>query len=57
MLDSTDSGHVRVRAALTACVRNEWFTAEQAGGQLRIKLGERAKKVRDAKEAVKETTS
>jgi hypothetical protein len=49
-LDSTDSGHVRVRVALSACVRNKWLTAEQAGGQLRIKLGERAKKVREGKE-------
>jgi hypothetical protein len=51
-LDSTDSGHVRVRVALSACVENEWLTAEQAGGQLRIKLGERARKVREGNEAV-----
>jgi hypothetical protein len=49
--DSTDS--VRVREALSACVRNKWLTAEQAGGQLRIKLGERAKKVREGKEDTK----
>ena len=52
-LDSSDSGHVRVRVALSACVRNKWFTAEQAGGQLRIKLGERALKVREGKEGAK----
>jgi len=52
-LDSSDSGHVRVRVALSACVRNKWFTAEQAGGQLRIKLGERARKVREGKEGAK----
>jgi hypothetical protein len=52
-LDSTDSGHVGVREALSACVRNKWLTAEQAGGQLRIKLGERAKKVREGKEDTK----
>ena len=49
-VNSIDSGHVRVRVVLSTCVRNEWFTAEQAGGQLRIKLGERAKKVREGKE-------
>jgi hypothetical protein len=52
-LDSTDSGHVRVKVALSACVRNKWLTAEQAGGQLRIKLGERARKVREGKEEAK----
>jgi len=51
-LDSSDSGHVRVRVALSACVRNKWLTAEQAGGQLRIKLGERARTVREGKEEV-----
>lgn len=50
-LDSTDSGHVRVRVAMSACVRNKWLTAEQAGGELRIRLGERAQKVREGKEA------
>lgn len=41
---------MRVKVALAACVENEWFTAEQAGGELRIKLGERALKVREGKE-------
>jgi hypothetical protein len=49
-LDSTDSSRVRVREALSACVRNKWRTAEQARGQLRIKLGERPRKVREGKE-------
>jgi hypothetical protein len=49
-LDSTDSGRVRVREALSACVRNKWRTAEQTGGQLRIKLGERPRMVREGKE-------
>jgi hypothetical protein len=44
-LDSTDSGHVRVKVALAACLQNKWLTAEQTGGKLRIKLGERAKRV------------
>jgi hypothetical protein len=51
-VDPSDSGHVRVREALGACVRNGWFRAEQAGGELRIKVGEHAKAVRQGKEDV-----
>jgi hypothetical protein len=45
---------VRVKVALAACVENEWLTTEQAGGQLRIKLGERARKVREGNETGQE---
>ena len=48
-LDDTSSGFVRERAALGTLVRNKWFSADQSGGQLRIKLGERARKVREGK--------
>ena len=44
--DSTDSGHVRVREALSACVRNKWLTAEQAGGQ-RCAKGRRTRRLLD----------
>jgi hypothetical protein len=41
-----------VREALAACVRNGRFAAEQTRGELRIKLGEHAKEVREGKEDV-----
>jgi hypothetical protein len=52
-VDEASSGFVRERVALRTLVRNKWFTAEQTGGQLRIKLGERARKVREGKEGAK----
>ena len=39
------SGHVRVRHALNVLVRNKWVLVEQTVGELRIRLGERAKEV------------
>ena len=47
--DNASSGFVRERAAIRMLVRNEWFEAEQAGGQLRTKRGERAPRVREGK--------
>jgi hypothetical protein len=44
---------VRERVALRKLVRNNWFTAEQTGGQIRLKLGERARKLREGKEGAK----
>jgi hypothetical protein len=52
-LDSTDSGHVRVRVALSACVRNKVAHRGAGGRALRIKLGERARKVRAGKGAAR----
>jgi hypothetical protein len=36
-------GFVRVRSALAVLQRNKWITAEQTVGELRIRLGERAR--------------
>ncbi len=47
----TSSGYVRERVALQKLVQNGWFEVSKAGTGLRIKLGERAKKVREGKEA------
>jgi hypothetical protein len=44
---------VRERVALRTLIRNKWFAAEQTGGQLRIKLGERARMVHEGKERTK----
>ena len=51
--DHFGSGHVRERVALRALVRNEWFEALNTGTHLRIKLGERARKLREGKEDTK----
>ena len=40
------SGFVRGREALAVLVRNKWFEVEQTAGELRIRLGERALKLR-----------
>jgi hypothetical protein len=39
------SGHVRVREALRTLAVNKWITVEQTVGELRIRLGERARKL------------
>ena len=44
------SGYVRERLALQKLVRNGWFEVSKAGTGLRIKLGERAKRLREGKE-------
>ena len=46
----TSSGYVRERVAIQKLVRNGWFEVAKAGTGLRIKLGERAKKLREGKE-------
>jgi hypothetical protein len=51
-VDSSGSGLIREREALRTLVRNGWFEASDSGALLKIKLGERAKKVREGKEAV-----
>jgi hypothetical protein len=43
------SGHVRERVALRAVVRNKWLETDSSPGGLRIKLGVRAKKLREGK--------
>jgi hypothetical protein len=53
--DSTDS--VRVREALSACVRNNGSPRSRREGKFRIRLGERAWKVREGKEEVARPTS
>jgi hypothetical protein len=45
--DWDSSGYVRERVGLETLVRNNWLDAERAEGELRIKLGERAKKRRE----------
>ena len=48
---STSSGYVCERVALRKLVHNSWFEVSGGlGAGLRIKLGERAKKVREGKE-------
>jgi hypothetical protein len=39
------SGFVRVRSALATLARNMWVEVEQTVGELRIRQGERAKKL------------
>jgi hypothetical protein len=51
--DQCGSGHVRERVALTALIRNKWFTPTHEGGHMKIRLGERARKVREGKEDAK----
>jgi hypothetical protein len=45
-MTSGHSGFIRETAALRTLVRNKWFEVERSAGELRIRLGERAKKVR-----------
>jgi hypothetical protein len=40
------SGFVREKVALRTLVRNKWFEVDRLAGEMRIRLGERAKKVR-----------
>jgi len=40
------SGFVRERIALGTLLRNKWFEVDGSVGELRIRLGERATKVR-----------
>jgi hypothetical protein len=49
--DGTDdfgtSGQVKAPTTLRYLIRNRWLTAEQEAGHLAIRLGERAKRLRD----------
>ena len=44
-VETDRSGHVRVRAALATLHRDKWLTVEQTVAELRIRLGERARKL------------
>ena len=46
-IETDKSGHVRVRAALAVLQRNKWVTVEQTVGEIRIRLGERARKLNE----------
>jgi hypothetical protein len=46
---SGHSGYVRERMALQTLTRNGWFTLDRSGGELRVRLGERGKKLREGK--------
>ena len=41
------SGHVRVREALRTLALNKWVNVEETVGELRIRLGERARKLHE----------
>ena len=47
LVNTDHSGYVRERVALGTLVRNKWFEVDGSVGELRIRLGERAKKVRE----------
>jgi hypothetical protein len=40
------NGGIKVRSSLAVLHRNGWFRVEQSVGEIRIRLGERAKKLR-----------
>ena len=46
-VETDKSGHVRVREALRVLLLNKWVEVEQTVGELRIRLGERARKLND----------
>ena len=43
-LEDDGSGHVRVRGALRVLAHNGWVEVEQTVAEMRIRLGERARK-------------
>jgi hypothetical protein len=47
MDDFGSSGRVKAQTTLRYLIRNKWLTAKQEEGHLTIRLGERAKKVRE----------
>ena len=49
--DFRTSGRVKAQPALRYLIQNNWLAATQEGGKLTIRLGERARKVREGKEA------
>ena len=50
MDDFGTSGRVKAPATLRYLIQNNWFAATQDGGRFTIRLGERAKKLREGKE-------
>ena len=46
-IETDTCGHVRVREALRVLARNKWIEVEQTVGELRIRLGERARQLSD----------
>ena len=46
-LEDDGSGHVRVRGALRVLAHNGWVEVEQTVAEMRIRLGERARKLND----------
>jgi hypothetical protein len=51
--DFGSSGRVKAQPALRYLIQNNWLDATQDGGKFTIKLGERAKRVREGKEDAK----
>lgn len=45
------SGFVRVRSALATLARNKWVEVDQTVGEMRISLGERARKLNEGTSA------
>lgn len=45
-VETGGSGHIRVRHALSVLVANKWVEVEQTVAELRIRLGERARKLK-----------
>ena len=46
-IETDNSGHIRVRSALAVLQRNKWIAVEQTVAEMRIRLGERARKLND----------
>ena len=44
-IETHKCGHARVREALRVLLLNKWVEVEQTVGELRIRLGERARKL------------
>ena len=51
--DFGTSGRVKAQATLRYLIRNKWLAAEVDGGKVAIRLGERARKLREGKEVAK----
>ena len=48
--DFGTSGRVKAQTTLRYLIQNKWLTADQDGGKFTIRLGERARKLREGKE-------
>ena len=51
--DFGTSGRVKAQATLRYLIQNRWLAAAQDGGKFTIRLGERAKRLREGTEAAK----